>query len=383
MLANDDGAGETLTAVLGATTSNGTLTLNADGSFSYTPDAGFFGTDSFTYTATYGTAVSTPATVTLNVYSIPVGNADAYDVIAGTTLTVDATLGVLANDSNADGSTLSAMPVSNPNDGTLTLNADGSFSYTPNPGFYGRDFCYYVAQDADNALAASAPTEVVFTVYSIPVANADAYAVPAGQTLTTDATDGVLANDTNADGKTLSAQLVTGPTNGQLTLNADGTFSYTPNAGFLGPDSFTYTASNGPATSTAATVTITVSAVPVANNATYPVIAGTTLNADAAQGLLATASGATSAALVDDVTFGTLTLYTDGSFSYTPSPEFWGTDSFDYTVSDGVNTSALATITIDVFPENQSYDDCAGQSLTTPIPTMACWRSIAIRKAAP
>ena len=195
---------------------------------------------------------------------------------------------MLANDSNADGSTLSAMPVSNPNDGTLTLNTDGSFSYTPNPGFYGRDFCSYVAQDADNALAASAPTEVVFTVYSIPVANADAYAVPAGQTLTTDATAGVLANDTNADGKTLSAQLVTGPTNGQLTLNADGSFSYTPNAGFLGPDSFTYTASNGPATSTPATVTITVSAVPVANNATYPVIAGTTLNADAAQGVLAT-----------------------------------------------------------------------------------------------
>ena len=75
----------------------------------------------------------------------------------------------------------------------------------------------------------------------------------------------------NPNGLPLTAQLVTGPANGTLTLNADGSFSYTPNAGFWGTDSFTYTATDGPATSTPATVTITVYSVPVANNDTYTV----------------------------------------------------------------------------------------------------------------
>ena len=93
-------------ALLGSTTSNGSLTLNADGSFNYTPNAGFWGTDSFTYTATDGNATSTPATVTITVYSVPTANAEAYTVIDGSTLTVSAANGVLANDANADGGTL-------------------------------------------------------------------------------------------------------------------------------------------------------------------------------------------------------------------------------------------------------------------------------------
>ena len=78
------------------------------------------------------------------------------------------------------------------------------------------------------------------------------------------AANGVLANDTNADGGTLTAVLGTRPAHGSLTLNADGSFSYTPNAGFWGTDSFTYTATDGHATSAPATVTITVYSVPVA-----------------------------------------------------------------------------------------------------------------------
>ncbi len=74
--------------------------------------------------------------------------------------------------------------------------------------------------------------------------------------------NGVLANDTNADGYSLSAQLMSYPANGQLDFNDDGTFSYTPNPGFLGTDTFTYTATDGMATSTIATVTIIVNPPP-------------------------------------------------------------------------------------------------------------------------
>ena len=93
--------------------------------------------------------------------------------------------------------------------------------------------------------------------------------VMAGNTLTVTAANGVLANDTNADGGALSAVLVSTTGNGSLTLNADGSFSYTPNAGFCGTDSFTYTATDGHATSAPATVTITVYSMPVATDHAY------------------------------------------------------------------------------------------------------------------
>ena len=79
--------------------------------------------------------------------------------------------------------------------------------------------------------------------------NADAYTVIDGNTLTVSAANGVLANDTDADGGTLSAVLGTTTSNGDLTFNTDGSFVYTPNAGFCGTDSFTYTATDGNATS--------------------------------------------------------------------------------------------------------------------------------------
>ena len=74
---------------------NGTLTFNSDGTFTYVPAHNFAGVDTFTYTASDGTFSSAPATVTITVYSIPVANADAYSVKAGATLTVAAP-GVLA-----------------------------------------------------------------------------------------------------------------------------------------------------------------------------------------------------------------------------------------------------------------------------------------------
>ena len=75
------------------------------------------------------------------------------------------------------------------------------------------------------------------------------------------ATGGVLDNDTDADGNSLTATLVSGPASGALTLNADGTFTYTPNADFYGTDTFTYRANDGTVNSNVATVTITVTPV--------------------------------------------------------------------------------------------------------------------------
>ena len=126
---------------------------------------------------------------------------------------------------------------------------------------------------------------MTITVYSIPVANNDAYTTIKGQELDVAAANGVLVNDTNADGNALSAQLVNGPANGTVTLNPDGSFSYTPDAGFWGLDSFTYTAMNGMAVSNTATVTITVlspiTAVTLSATPTSPVLVGTPVSLSA------------------------------------------------------------------------------------------------------
>ncbi len=221
---------------------NGTLTDTASQqqaigeltspALTYTPNAGFFGTDSFTFTVTNADGLTSAlATVSITVYSIPVANPDAYTVNAGSTLIVTAAQGVLANDTNADGNPLTAQLVGGPANGQLTLNSDGSFSYMPNSGFCGSDNFFYVATDG---VETSWPATVTITVYSVPVAVNDTYWLIAGQTLEPDAANGVLANDTNADGNPLTAQLQTGTINGYLILNNDGSFLYLPNTGYFG-----------------------------------------------------------------------------------------------------------------------------------------------------
>src|SRR5581483_3643538 len=125
-----------LTAVLAAGPAHGTLALNADGSFTYTPAANYYGTDRFTYKASDGPFQSGAATVTLNVLQPPTATNDAYSTAIGTALSVTAP-GVLANDSDPYNLPLTAALLAGPAHGTLTLSADGSFTFTPAGGFFG------------------------------------------------------------------------------------------------------------------------------------------------------------------------------------------------------------------------------------------------------
>jgi VCBS repeat-containing protein len=277
VLTNDtDLDSSTLSAVLGTPPSHGTLTLNADGSFTYVPDANFNDTDTFTYRASDGTAQSNPATVTITVNAsndAPTATADAYSTAEDTTLNVTAP-GVLANDNDPDGDQLSAWVGSGTSHGTLTLNADGSFTYVPDANYNGPDSFTYRASDGT---LDSNPATVAITVTPVndaPVATNDAYSTNE-DTPRTVAAPGVLGNDTDPDGNPLSAALGTPPSHGTLTLNADGSFTYTPAANYNGTDTFTYRASdNGGAQSNPATVTITVT--PVNDTPTVAVAAGGT-----------------------------------------------------------------------------------------------------------
>ena len=368
VLSNDTDADlNPLSAIRVVTTIHGTVTLGTNGAFTYTPDAGFVGTDSFTYVANDGTVDSNIATVTITVNAVnhaPVAFDDSYSVDQDATLSI-AAAGVLSNDTDSDLNPLSAIRVVTTTHGTAMLGTNGSLTYTPNAGFVGTDSFTYVANDGTVDSNIATVTITVKAVNHAPVAFDDSYSVDQ-DTMLSIAAAGVLSNDTDADLNPLSAIRVVTTTHGTATLGTNGSLTYTPNAGFVGTDSFTYVANDGTVDSNIATVTITVNAVnhaPVAFDDSYSVDQDTTLSI-AAAGVLSNDTDADlnplSAIRVVTTIHGTVTLGTNGAFTYTPNAEFVGTDSFTYVANDGTVDSNIATVTITVNAVNHApvaFDD--------------------------
>jgi len=229
--------------------SNGLLILSSDGTFTYTPNADFNGTDAFTYEITDGNGGTVQATVMIDV--TPVNDAP---FVPGSSITLDedasyaATLGVndlLINSIDVDGDalTVSATPVVGPTNGVLILSATGTLTYTPNADFNGTDAFTYEVTDGNGGITQAVVTITVNPINDAPVASAlllNARADSAGLI------DGgaLIINDTDVDGDALTLVGLTQPSNGFVSLNPDGTIVYLPTTGFVGIDSFTYTVSD-------------------------------------------------------------------------------------------------------------------------------------------
>jgi VCBS repeat-containing protein len=193
--------------------------------------------------------------------SVPVAVADSYAASSGETLRV--VPGVLANDSDADDSTLTASVTTRPSHGTVTMATDGSFDYAPDAGYWGTDSFTYDAWDGG---AYSNTATVYLTVSAVgvsaPITSPDAYVCRSNSVLTV-GRRGVLDNDTDPNGAAMVASILSKPIHGALVLAADGTFSYVPNTDYHGPDCFTYVVSDGKTISHATLVQLAV-ARPVA-----------------------------------------------------------------------------------------------------------------------
>jgi VCBS repeat-containing protein len=382
VLANDsDADGDPLSAVLDTGPAHGSVVVLAIGSFVYTPAANFNGSDSFTYHANDGSASSNVATVTLTVNSVndvPVAVDDGYSTDEDTPLTI-APPGVLANDSDVEGDPLSAVLNVGPAHGSLTLAADGSFVYTPGANFNGTDSFAYRASDGSTGSNIATVTITVNAVNDAPVAVDGSYSTHEDTPLTI-APAGVLVNDSDVEGDSLSAVLNVGPAHGSLVLLGDGSFVYTPGANFNGSDSFTYHANDGAADSNIATVTLTVNSVndvPVAADDAYSTSEDTQL-AIPVPGVLGNDSdvdGDPLAALLNTgPAHGSLALAADGSFVYTPDANFNGSDSFTYRAGDGSANSNVATVTITVNAVNDApvaVDDAYSTNEDTPLTVAA------------
>jgi len=334
--------------------SHGSVTINADGTVSYRPDANFDGTDSFEYTVSDGKGGSDAGRVSISVIGVndaPVAKADAATTTAGAPVVIRA----LDNDTDIEGSPLQASIFSQPATGHVTLNGDGTFTYVPEAGFTGTTSFIYRVSDGTAWSGTAAVTVTVLPANAMPVAN--------GDSVSTNEDEAVrfypLVNDSDADGDSLSAKILTQAQRGTVTLDAAGAFLYTPTANYNGEDSFTYQVTDGHGGSASATVKIKVAAVndtPEAVNDTGAAISAAQLggsqairvdvlaNDRDADGDLLTTSLRTGAAN------GTVTHNSDGSFVYTPTSGFVGTDNFTYFVKDGSGAQDWAQVSISVAP---------------------------------
>ncbi|WP_266158281.1 Ig-like domain-containing protein [Dyella silvatica] len=345
---------------------HGTATASGT-SMTYTPAAGYSGSDSFSYTASNVTGTSTPATVTITVTpQAPVAG-------AVTTTVLENSSGNAVPLSLSGGAAASVAVAGAASHGTATASGT-SITYTPTSGFTGSDsFTYTVT----NAGGTSAPATVSVTVNPlIPVVSAVSATVAYGS-----ASDPI---SLSISGTATSVAVVSGAAHG--TATASGTsISYTPAAGYSGGDSFTYTASNVTGTSTPATVTITVTPqIPVAGAVTTTVLensAGNAVPLSLSGGAPASVAVASAASQGSATASGT-------SISYTPTNGYTGPDSFTYTASNAGGTSSPATVNVTVNPPipgvgavsaNVAYDS-TGNAITLSISGAAT--SVAVAGAA-
>ena len=361
ILGNDsDAEGDGLSAVLVSGPSHGSMAFSADGSFTYTPGANYFGSDAFTYRSNDGSANSNLATVFIDVAAIndaPVAVDDCFSTDEDTPLTVAAP-GVMGNDTDADSTQLTAALISGPAHGSLIFRNNGGFDYVPEADFSGVDSFTYQIRDGgadSNVASVNLSVRPVVAVNGAPVAGADAYVLPEDTVFTLSA-PGILTNDSDVDGDVLSAMLVNGPAHGSLALNPNGSFSYTPAANYAGSDAFSYRANDGTLDSGVTIVSLSVTPVndaPLAVNDRAVVAEDGSVLIDVLANDSDVEGNALGIAAITQPVHGSVAIEAD-QLRYTPNANYFGSDSFAYRANDGALDSRLATISITVNPINDA-----------------------------
>ncbi|MBA7548102.1 hypothetical protein ES705_40548 [subsurface metagenome] len=345
-LTRSDPDGDALTFTVVDGPGSGDLS-GAAPNLTYTPNADYNGSDTFTFTVNDGSLTSEPAIVTITINPVndtPMAGSDQFNTPEDTPRTLD----VLANDTDVDGDNLIITNFRQAN-GVVKISADGkTLDYAPTPNFSGVDDFFYTIEDGQGGSAEGAVQVTVSGVNDQPVAVDD----EAETSEDTPISVNILRNDSDSDGDALSFKDISDPAHGLAEFTGDSTVTYTPEPDFNGSDSFTYTISDGKSTSNSATVTITVAPVndpPVADAQSVTTGEDTPIDI--------TLSGTDPEG--DDLTYTVIDGPTNGVLSgdapnltYAPNPEYNGSDSFTFTVRDGQLTSESAIVSITINPVN-------------------------------
>ncbi len=327
---------------------HGTVTLNADGTYTYVPDADFTGEDKFYYeVCDSGTpVVCDTAEVIINVMDFstamnnpPIGGADHFAMESTDTLVSS----LLANDFDIDldDITINTVPVA-PNNGTIIINTDGTFEYVPNNGFIGSDTIFY--EICDNGTPVLCDTvEITIDVKENDGKN-DTYATDDTGFGDKDGniTGNVLSNDYDPEGddKILNVVAVSSPLNGNLALSEDGSYIYTPNPGYAGNDYFVYALCDNGTPIACDTATVYLTIIDRENGPINPVAVddevSTSANTPVTIPVLAndTILETTDLNIIDEPKHGQVEVDTNGIVLYTPDQDYCGVepDSFSYEI---------------------------------------------------
>jgi hypothetical protein len=329
---------------------HGTLSGTAP-ALTYTPDAGYFGADSFQFTDNNGTVTSPAATVSINVVGTPTANDQSVNTAEATAQAITLT----GTDPNTPPLALTYSVTVQPSHGTLSGTAP-ALTYTPGAGYFGADSFQFTD---NNGLLTSSAATVSIAIVGTPTANAQSVTTAEGAAKAVTLT----GSDPNSPPLSLTYSVTTNPVHGTLSGTAPD-LTYTPTASYFGTDSFQFTDSNGTATSPAATVSINVVGTPTANAQSV------TVTENRAQAITLTGSDPNTPALpltytiTTGPTHGTLTG-TAPNLTYTPMTGYSGTDSFAYQVTNGTATSGIAAISVTVTPSSSGSVVTVGSSYTT------------------
>jgi VCBS repeat-containing protein len=336
-------------------------TLSGSGaSLTYTPAPDFNGGDTFAFKANDGDLDSNVALVTITVggeNDAPVAGDDS----ASTSEDTPAVLRVLDNDRDADGDKMRVVRVATTSatNGTVTISADNTLRFVPTPDFSGASTWSYTISDGQLESSAHVSMEVR-AVNDAPTARPDTASTAQGTPIDVQ----VLANDSDVEGDTLKVVRAAthAGTHGTVSVNADGTLRFVPEANHSGASTFSYVVSDGALESTAL-VTVQVLAsgvVPVAEGAPIAqpdayVVSGRRLQTAASNGVLRNDTDSSGRAgrglqafVASTPRHGLLVLKPDGSFTYTAAATWSGTDSFTYIARGAGGQSAPAKVTLRV-----------------------------------
>ena len=344
--------GNALTYSVVTAPTKGTLSGTAP-NFTYTPAANTNGTDSFTFRANDGVANSANATVTL---SITAANDAPVALAQNVTATEDTAKAITLGATDVDGNALTYTVVASPAQGTLS-GTGANRTYTPTANYSGPDSFTFKANDG------TVDSATVTVSITVAAGNDAPVAVAQSVNATEDTAKPITLAGTDLDGNALTFAVVASPTKGTLSGTAPN-LTYTPTANLNGTDSFTFRANDGTTNSATATVSISIAAVndaPVANaqststpeeTAKSITLAGSDVDADAL-----------TFAVVAGPANGTLSG-TAPNFTYTPTANFNGADSFTFKANDGTVDSPVATVSISVTAVNDA-PVASAQSVST------------------
>jgi uncharacterized repeat protein (TIGR01451 family) len=376
VLANDQIKNGALQLLSVSPPQHGTAILQAR-EILYTPPRNFFGADSFVYTVGDGAQGVDQATVTVDVRAVndpPTAVDDRATTGEETWITVD----VLFNDGDVDGDALSIAEFGQGQHGLVRLRkvagARNTLRYLPNADFSGEDSFAYWVSDGNGGLATANVIVTVETVNKPPLAVDDAVSTDEDVPLVI----AVLDNDSDPEGDALALLAVGAASLGQVTDNGDGTLTYAPLLDRNGVDEFVYTIGDGNGGEDSATVTVLIFPV---DDAPEPMgdAAITESNTPVAVAPFANDINTDETDLTisgyGQPSNGSVVLNADGTFTYTPNPDFSGSDSFEYTLGGDAPTgrqraAQTARITVIVDPEPgrvTAGDDAAATDEDTPV----------------